>query len=234
MANSVPTAQADNINNFTVAGRAKTESEKASQSLFGTTQDFIKLLTVQLQNQDPTKPLETDQITQQIAQLSQVEQQINTNKNLEVLTAAFAKSQVSATVSYIGKYVEAPGNLISLLGEQATVVYNLADDTANDVSIAISDTAGNVVYNGTGTKLAGRNTFAWNGTKDDGSQAPDGTYIFSIKAKDASGAEVASTTSSYGKVTSVETIADKNGNLHYDLALGDILVPLASVISVRA
>ena len=83
----------DNINNFTAAGKAaaKSQADKASQSLFGTTQDFIRMLTVQLQNQDPTKPLDTSELTQQIAQLSGVEQQINTNKNLESLMAICAK-----------------------------------------------------------------------------------------------------------------------------------------------
>ena len=221
---------ADNINNFTAAGKAaaKTAAEKAGTKLAGDTETFIKLLTVQLQNQDPTKPLETDQITSQIASLSQVEQGIATNKNLEKLIAFFTNSQNSNNVSYIGKYVEAPGNLSALQGGQATAVYNLAAE-AKEAKVTISDAAGNVVFTADGTKLAGRNTYNWNGKKTDGTQAPDGVYKIAVVAKDELGKTVAATTSSFGKVSSVETVEGVNY-----LALGDVLVPLDKVISVRA
>ena len=226
----VDTVAANNINNFTAAGKAaqKTAAEQAATKLFSSTQDFIKLLTVQLQNQDPTKPLETDQITQQVASLSQVEQQINTNKNLEKLMASYAQSQNSTAVSYIGRYVEAPGNLSALQGAQATFVYNLAGE-AKETKITISDAKGNVVYTADGTKLAGRNTFNWNGKDSSNKQLADGVYKVTVTAKDELGKAVAATTSSFGKVSSVETIEGVNY-----LALGDILVPIDKVISVRA
>lgn len=225
---AIDASKTDNINNFTAAGiAAQKQSEAAAKSLFGTTQDFIKLLTVQLQNQDPTKPLETDQITQQIAQLSQVEQQINTNKNLESLAASFAQSQISSNVSYIGKLVEAPGNLGSLLGSKGVFVYT-QEAESEKTQIVISDPEGNVVYTGNGTKLAGRNTFIWDGKNNEGEQMPDGAYKIEVKATDAGGKEVKSVTSSSGRVTSVETI---DGATY--IALGDILVPQDKVVSVR-
>ncbi|MDX2073108.1 MAG: flagellar hook assembly protein FlgD [Alphaproteobacteria bacterium] len=219
----------DNIKNFTAAGKAeqKSKADKAADTLFSNTEDFIKLLTVQLQNQDPSKPLETDQITQQIASLSQVEQQINTNKNLESLIAAFTRQQVSSNVPYIGKLVEAPGNLASLLGGTGVFVYNL-DKEANDVQITISNTKGDVVYKGSGTKLAGRNQIVWDGKDNAGKQLPDGTYKIAVKATGIDGKTIAATTASSGRVTSVETLDGTNY-----LALGDILVPLDKVISVR-
>lgn len=228
-------AVTDNINNFTAAGQAaqKSASAQAGTKLFSTTQDFIKLLTVQLQNQDPTKPLETDQITQQVASLSQVEQQINTNKNLENMLAFFTQSQNSNLVSYIGKYVEAPGNLSALQGGQATFVYSL-DTDAKEAKITVTDTQGNVVFTADGTKLAGRNTYLWDGKKTDGTQAPDGVYKIAVAAKDELGKVVKSTTSSFGKVTSIESVTDSNGVQQNDLALGDILVPMDKVISVRS
>lgn len=223
-------SQTDNINNFTVAGKAakQSEADKASTALFNSTQDFIKLLTVQLQNQDPTKPMETNELTQQVASLSQVEQQINTNKNLEKLMTYFTQSQVSNSVSYIGKYIEAPGNLSTLSAGQATFLYNLAD-SAHDVKVTITDPDDNIMFTGDGTKLAGRNTFNWDGKKSDGTTAPDGTYKISVVAKDPSGAQIQSGTSSYGKVTAIETVE----GVSY-LGLGDILVPMDKVLSVRS
>lgn len=221
-------SKTDNINNFTATGKAaQTDAEKAGTALFSNYQDFVKLLTVQLQNQDPTKPLETDQLTSQIAQLSTVEQQVNTNKNLEKLMLSFGQAQVTQSVGYIGKLVEAPGNLGYVLGGKGVFVYNL-EAPANKVEVTISDPEGNVVYNGTGTTLAGRNQWIWNGKNNAGQQVKDGTYKISVKATDPSNAEVKSSTASSGRVTSVEMIDGVNY-----IALGDILVPLDKVVSVR-
>ena len=97
-------------NNTTTNNAGSSQTRNASSALNGTLNDFLKLLTVQLQNQDPTEPADTNDITQQIASLSQVEQQINTNTNLEKLITMFSGGQVSNAVSYIGKQVDAPGN----------------------------------------------------------------------------------------------------------------------------
>ena len=52
-------------------------TQQAQQSLNTNYSDFLKLLTTQLTHQDPTAPVDTNQITQEIASLSQVEQLIN-------------------------------------------------------------------------------------------------------------------------------------------------------------
>ena len=44
--------------------------------------EFFALLSAQLQNQDPTQPLDTNQMSQQIFAINQVEQQLETNKHL--------------------------------------------------------------------------------------------------------------------------------------------------------
>lgn len=227
MAIATDTSKTDNINNFTAAGKAKSQADKASDSLFSNYDQFVKLLSVQLQNQDPTKPLETDQITSQIAQLSQVEQQVNSNKNLETLIGLYNQSQFSAVVGYIGKLVEAAGNYIDLSSGKAVMVYNLAEG-ATSAKITISDTNGNVIREMDGTMLAGRNQVIWDGKNNAGETVEDGTYTIAVKATDAAGDTVKSATASAGRVSSVETI---NGVA--SIAIGDILVPLNEVVSVR-
>src|SRR5208282_634754 len=90
----------------------------------------LKLLTTQLQNQDPTNPADTNQVTQEIAQLSQVQGQLQTNQYLAQLIGLFSANQTSNAVSYIGKQVDAASTGSSpaqteLTGSQATLVYNL-------------------------------------------------------------------------------------------------------------
>ena len=48
---------------------------------------FLKILTTQLQNQNPLDPIDSNQFTDQLVQFSSVEQEIKTNKNLEQLIA---------------------------------------------------------------------------------------------------------------------------------------------------
>ena len=193
-------------------------------------QDFLKLLTTQLQNQDPTAPADTNQLTQQIATLSSVEQQIDMNKNLQQLISLYNSSQSQNAVSYIGKQIETDGDQGVLSGSQAAFVYYLPEGTAS-AQVSIKDASGTVVFTGAGTALAGRNQALWNGLNDStGKTMPDGDYTFSVIAKDSSGKVLDGvTTKTSGIVKSVDT--DSTGTS--TLSLGDISVPIAKVLSVR-
>ena len=61
-------------------------------------QEFFTLLSVQLKNQDPTAPMDTNQMSQQIFAINQVEQQLETNKHLNDIKTHFVKSQMTSAV----------------------------------------------------------------------------------------------------------------------------------------
>ena len=82
-----------------------TGSSSALNQLSGNFDTFLKLLTTQLQNQDPTSPMDTNQFTQQLVEFSQVEQQISTNSNLKTLVALAQGRSTSDAVNYLGKTV---------------------------------------------------------------------------------------------------------------------------------
>src|SRR6267142_4445505 len=93
------------VNSATAAAAAPTPSGavSAQKSLSTNFNTFLTLLTTQLKNQDPLAPMDSNQFTQQLVQFSQVEQQINANKNLESLIS-LTKNQASVNaVSYLGK-----------------------------------------------------------------------------------------------------------------------------------
>ena len=188
---------------------------------------FLRLLTTQLKNQDPSDPTDTNQLTQQIATLSQVEQQLKTNDNLEKLIAMYGATQYNSVVSYIGKQIEAEGNVAELKGGDARFVYYLGQQ-ANSVDITIKSASGAVVYTGTGTQIAGRNVFAWDGKNSLGQDMEEGTYNIEVVAKNASGEAIDSKTFITGVVTSVDSA---NGQAY--LSIGDIAIPLANVTSIR-
>lgn len=190
-------------------------------------QDFLKLLTTQLQNQDPTDPTDTNQLTQQIATLSQVEQQIATNANLQKLVSLFNAAQTGTAVSYIGKIIDADGNSLSLHNGQALLAYDLPSNAA-DVTVSVLNNLGQTVYSAPGTKAAGRNDMAWDGRTDSGATAPNGVYSFVVAARDAAGNTIDAKTITTGVVNGVE---NKDGATQ--LSIGSLYVPLDKVKSIK-
>jgi flagellar basal-body rod modification protein FlgD len=201
----------------------------ARQALGSDLQNFLKLLTTQLQNQDPTAPIDTNQMTQQIAMLSQVEQQINTNQNLEQLISMYTSAQVGTAVSYIGKQIDAEGNKSALQNGQANFVYDL-ESKATTVTVSVLDSTGSVIYSANSNQInQGRNEIGWDGRTTSGSDAPDGVYSFKVIAKDATGKEIKATTYTTGLVSSVDT---QNGVTSLSLGQG-LSVDLNKVKSIR-
>lgn len=175
------------------------------KSLSGDYQNFIKLLTVQLKNQDPTAPLDVAQMTNQIAQLSTVEQQINMNQNLEKLIALTNATQFNNVVGYIGKEVEAPGDQGALVDGRGSFSYYLGGD-APQTTVKIKTEAGAVVYEGPGPGAQGRNVFVWNGKDSAGNPMPNGIYSIEVTAQDAAGNTIESQPYTSGVVTAVDSV----------------------------
>ncbi|MFG1400474.1 flagellar hook assembly protein FlgD [Xanthobacter sediminis] len=71
---------------------------------------FLKLLVAQLQNQDPTNPMDSTAYLSQLASFSQVEQQITTNSKLD---AMFTASALQTADSAIGKTLTSADGTVS-------------------------------------------------------------------------------------------------------------------------
>ncbi len=128
---------------------------------------FLTLLTTQLKNQDPTAPMDSNQFTQQLVEFSQVEQQINTNTNLNTLITQ-GQSQIGTyATSYLGKSVSVTNGSAALSNGQANWTYTLAT-AASQALLTVSDANGKVVYAGTGGTAQGANPFNWNGQDNNG------------------------------------------------------------------
>lgn len=164
---------------------------------------FLSLLTVQLKNQDPLSPLDSNQFTQQLVQMTGVEQQLLTNDLLKKLVGNTA-SGVSTAVSLIGKEVRAVSSDAALAGGDARWTYTL-DRPASDVKLEILDSRGRVVRAlAPSDNKAGEHTLTWDGKGDGGSTLPDGVYSLRVTARDSQGTAVRSTVFADGLVTGVE------------------------------
>jgi len=208
---------------------SKTSATASQNQLSSDINFFLKMLTTQLQNQDPTSPLDTNQFTQQIAQYSSVQQQVVTNANLEKLLAANKQSGITTAVGYIGKEIETKGNTGEVSGGQGAFSYILPKAAAN-VTIIIKNATGQIVFSGKGDSREGRNIAVWDGVNSTtGALEPDGTYTIAVEAEDASKKPILAETRAVAIVGGVESDA-KGDTL---LAVGRNKVKFDDVLAVR-
>lgn len=105
---------------------------------------FLKMLTVQMQNQDPLNPVDSSDYAVQLATFSGVEQQVQTNDLLKGLTALLGTSGMAQMAAWVGKEARAPaagyfdGSPITIapnpaiIAEKAEVVVRNASGTEVD------------------------------------------------------------------------------------------------------
>jgi flagellar basal-body rod modification protein FlgD len=187
---------------------------------------FLTLLTTQLQNQDPLSPMDTNQFTQQLVSFAGVEQQINSNQKLDSLVQMQLSNAFSASLGYVGLDVSYLSNEIAYDGKGTSTVNYALDKAAKTVTVNILDESGKVVFSGPGQTNTGSNKFVWTGKTTGGAPLPAGTYTVKIDANDETGAIVKSSTVVTGRVRGVET---QQGVIH--LLVGQRAVPMANVLN---
>ncbi len=202
------------------------QAADAAKSLSGTYDSFLKLLTTQLQHQDPLSPMDSNQFISQLVAFAGVEQQINSNSNLEKLIGLQNNNLTTSALGYIGKTVEATGDTTALAGGTARFGYSLAGAAAA-TDLAVLDPSGHVVYATKGEITQGDHSFTWNGQDMNGNTLPDGAYTLRVIAQDAAGNPVSTTTSVFGTVTGVAN--DETG---LSLEVGSTKIPVANVTGV--
>lgn len=215
-----------NTNNTTnTSGTGSTST--AMQQLSGNMNTFLTLLTTQLQNQDPLSPMDSTQFTQQLVEYSQVEQQINTNSNLQNLISLQQAGAGAAAVGYLGKNVTVTNGNAALTNGSATWDYNLPAAAAT-TTLTVTDATGKTVYTGSGATASGSNTFTWNGQDNNGNQLADGTYTLAVKSTDANGNALTAAVTSSGTVSEINMSGTSP-----QLMIGSMAVPLTAVSIIQ-
>lgn len=190
--------------------------------------EFLKILTVQLANQDPTKPMDSHEFVAQLAQFSALEQQQNTNDTLTQLLALQQGASGSAAVGMVGKDALYDANQMDLAkGGNITVNTTLVADAAS-VTMEVDDAQGNVIRRqGFGARKAGSNALTWDGKNDNGAVQAPGTYYVSVSAVDLAGKSVDVTQQARGRITGV--VFDSGSP---QLLIGNTSIPLSDVQAI--
>lgn len=199
-------------------------SNKLSQDF----DDFLNLLTTQLQNQDPLSPMDSTEFTNQLVGFSQVEQQINMNEKLEQILSLELSSMSTVAANYVGMNVSFLGEVTYFGGDPLNIEYVL-DDNAASSKIRILDEEGNIVRTVEADKSAGHHEFTWDGTDDYGQPVAEGNYTIRVDALDGEGAAITYQTAVPALVSGV---AAEDGVIQL-LLRGDSIIPVGSVIKAE-
>jgi flagellar basal-body rod modification protein FlgD len=223
--NSMPTiAAATTASTSSGSTSSGTTSALDFTSNFNT---FLTLLTTQIQNQDPLSPMDSNTFTQQLVSFSEVEQQIDTNNNLQSLIQLQTANETISSLPLVGQQIEYNGSTAPLENGQASFAYTLPSAAAN-TELVVEDAQGDIIYNTTGSTSAGTTNFVWNGQNNAGQQMPDGgAYTLQVISNDASKNSITATIQSIGTVSNVSV---NNGQATFDV--DGVSVPMSQLVTV--
>lgn len=166
---------------------------------------FLKLLTTQLQHQDPLNPMDNTEFVAQLSQFSSLEQLTNVNTSLDSMAMGMGSLGSATMVNLIGKEVRAAGNGFEYSGSDKTLHFDLGS-AAQNVTVTIYNDAGSVVRQvSVGGKTAGENSFTWDGKNTNGVAVPNGNYTFKVSGLNDSN-PVPVTTYTQGLVSQLDFI----------------------------
>ncbi len=189
---------------------------------------FLTLLTAQVQHQDPLAPMDATRFVAQLARLSQVEQAVKSNSNLESLGAQMGSLLSVSGAAMLGREITVSSDNLTLDKGEVDSYYSVNEGTAT-LSAQIRDPDGNLVRTISG--LSADHTelqhLEWDGLTDAGNPVLDGKYTVALVAKDANDSPVPAYT--YRKAEVQEVLFTEGQN--YFKLNGDETVAAEAVLA---
>jgi flagellar basal-body rod modification protein FlgD len=158
----------------TQAAQAAAQAKKNGNTLG--IDEFLTLMTAQLKNQDPMKPLEGTEFISQLATFGTVSGVQEMSTSMEALAASLRSTQTLNGSSMVGRDILAAAD--SITHTQGGTVSGELDVPAGvtSVQVRITDSSGAVVREMVLPNTAGTQTFTWDGLRDNGTAAESDTY----------------------------------------------------------
>ena len=192
---------------------------------------FLTLFTTQLQNQDPTDPVQNQDFVAQLAQFSQLESLQSMQTSMDNLVTSMSSDRLLGAASLMGKSVSVPnGPVVVSNGTVSQGSINLPAG-ADGVQLQVVDSSGNAVRTMImGAQPPGNMTLTWDGNDDSGNPVPDGNYRF-VATANSNGKTSTPTVSTFAQVTGVSSAGTSDGSYVLQVAGGQTL-PLANVTQI--
>ncbi len=217
-----------------IAGTTSASDLAAQTASAGGTSDldkdaFLRLLTTQLQHQDPLNPMENSEFVAQLAQFSSLEQLQGLSSGMESLYMVNMSMNNAALTGLIGKDVVATGDTFHYAGSGDEAVHFDAATSASTATITITNEDGVVVASkDIGAIPAGDGSWTWDGKDQNGDVCPEGDYTFTVEAKDVNGDAVEVTEQMVGRIDGMDLSSGSPM-----LTIDGVPVELASVQSLE-
>ncbi|VAW45585.1 Flagellar basal-body rod modification protein FlgD [hydrothermal vent metagenome] len=216
--------------NYIKALQENSNPANNSEALNGMEQaDFLLLLTTQMQNQDPSKPMDATDFVTDLTQMGQLEATNDMNASILAMTASFNNLQTMQGASLIGKNVQIEGDKFSYSSEQPSSFSLNTDEPFIDITIVISDDDGIVKELSYADFLSDREkaswdgvpnkSIEWDGLDDVGAARGDGVFSITAYGTDSTGETKSINTVVGSRVNTVGIGAD--GSMTLTLATGE-------------
>ena len=178
----------------------KTSSDPAISSDFET---FLRMLTAQMQNQDPLNPVDSTDYATQLATFSSVEQQVLSNDLLRNISTALDAGGLSQLSGWVGMEAlsTAPAHFS---GTPISLRPEIPADAAK-TELVVKDGSGAVVERQNITGETG--VIEWSGSTINGNQAATGSYGFELSVSSKDGETEVLPVPTYDRIVEARTVA---------------------------
>lgn len=195
-----------------------------------TQEDFFALLTQELANQDPTEPVDNNEMISQMTAFSTTDGVSQLNDSFTDFASSMTSSQALQASSLVGRSVLVEDNVFGMTEGEEVKGKIVTDTEASNVNIYVENIAGEIIQTvAVGNVGSDGATFTWDGQTSKGEEAAAGAYRFRIAGLvDGQASELQAMT--YRKVDSV-TLASASGSILLNLNGGSSM-DLADVVEV--
>jgi flagellar basal-body rod modification protein FlgD len=179
-------------------------------------EQFLKLMLTQLQNQDPTAPMESAEFLSQLAQFGTVSGIQGLQQQFVDVAESLSADRALRGASLLGKSALTPAESIALKEEGATRFTLDLQTPVSDVRLELQDSQGRTVRTiQLGPQNQGLLDVSWAGLDDDGRRVAPGTYRVSALASQGMNTEMVEVFSAH-TIKGVE-LAAGSGDLRLEL-----------------
>ena len=173
-----------NIDSSVLEGIGVLESKKRQVSGSQSDEDtFMKLILTQLQNQDPTKPMDNSQFLSQLAQFKSVSGIDELKKSVDSMAESFQSNQALQASSLVGRWVMVESNSGQLWDKIGMAGAVDVPSSASQVTVSVKDSSGQMIKQiDLGAQDKGVVNFNWDGIDDEGNAYKAGKYSIEASA----------------------------------------------------
>src|ERR1700689_1655334 len=175
---SIPTVNNNGQTNSAASSNSTAAAAAAASVSALSVNDFLTLMTAQLQNQDPTQPLDPSTFVTQLAQFGTVSGIDAMQTSLSSLSSTLLANQALSSASLVGQTVLTQASSAQYSSGQSMSGAVQVPTGASAVAVNVTNSNGTVVQQISVSPTAGLNSFTWDGSTQSGAAAPSGSYSF--------------------------------------------------------